>query len=106
MDEQFGTLTAEALRKAWAALPKVARPDAYLMNWSTWCKARRMLKQRGIPVEYRPIRGHKWTRYVEGVEVMIDRFITTEDIYEVTKPPFSLDMRLPVPTVRRMTLGD
>ena len=103
MSEQFDTLTAAALKAAWDKLPKMPMPDAYLMNWSTWCKMRRLLKQHGIPVEYRQVAPHRWTRYVNGVEVMMDRFITTEDIYEVTKPIMTLGLRLPVPTLRKMT---
>ena len=104
MDEQFDTLTTAALKAAWDKLPKTPKPDAYLMNWSTWCKARRELKAHGIQVEYRRVALHRWRRYVGGVEVVMDRFITTEDIYEITKPLMLLDLRMQVQTICKMAL--
>ena len=108
MDE-FDALTTAKLKAAYAALPKTPRPDYYLMNWSTWCKARRVLKARGIPVTYVRESQTRWRRYVEGVEIMLDRWIVGEDIYELTnKPPvfvFGERPSLPMTNVRKITLG-
>ena len=90
---EFDSLTYEKLRVAYDRLPKVQRPDYYLMNWTTWCKARRVLKERGITVEYILVAHHRWRRLVNGVEVKLSEFITEEGIYELTLPPFSLDMK-------------
>ena len=108
MDE-FDALTTAKLKAAYAALPKTARPDYYLMNWSTWCKARRALKARGIPVTYVRVSQTRWRRYVEGVEIMLDRWIVGDEIYELTNslPVFVFGERpsLPKTTVRRLSVG-
>lgn len=64
----------------------VERPAVYLMNWSTWCKARLTAKANGAVIEYRRAANGKRQRYVNGVLVVMDGFITTEDIYELTYP--------------------
>ena len=89
---EFDSSTHEKLRVAYDRLPKVQRPDYYLMNWTMWCKARRVLKERGITVEY-ILLGHHRGPLVNGVEVKFSEFITEEGIYELTLPPFSLDMK-------------
>jgi hypothetical protein len=104
MSEQFDKLTIEHLEAAWAKLPHPPRPDAYLMNWSAWCKARRVLKERAIPVEYRAVGYHRWRRYVTGVEIILDRYIVGDEIYEVTKPPFSLGLKLSPPVIRKLSI--
>jgi len=78
-------------------------PAVYLMNWSMWCLARRSAKENGAMIEYlRDVSG-KRRRYVNGVLVIMDRFITTPEIYELTYPnaAFQFWPYIGVPGVRK-----
>src|SRR3990172_503579 len=82
-----------ALRKKYKDIPKL--PDALLVNWHSWCKLRRMLKEAGIPVEYRRAgNSMHWNRYIEGVYTAVRNDIDGDGVYVIRIPKPTLPLRM------------